>query len=152
MGSIYLGVYAPRDLLTPSYVNNPMNAHAQIMTKLPDPLDGTEQVLHHGRWVDVLSMPNFDVDKKYAWRNRPDRNETEIERLKRGQATCLRALETAIDESITLRAEIKRLENGLRLAIAWANNDADHAPTSTSRNSLKGRARDLSSLLSSSSH
>lgn len=31
-------------------------------------LTGREQVLHNGRWVYVLTLPNFDANKKYKWR------------------------------------------------------------------------------------
>lgn len=31
---------------------------------------GIEQVLHNGRWVNALTMPNFDANKKYKWRKK----------------------------------------------------------------------------------
>lgn len=39
--------------------------------KKPTPLAGTEQVMHHGRWVNALTLPNFDAKKRYRWRNTP---------------------------------------------------------------------------------
>ena len=38
---------------------------------VPSPLTGNEQVLHNGRWVDVITMPNFDANKAYTWRLKP---------------------------------------------------------------------------------
>jgi hypothetical protein len=36
--------------------------------KAPAILQGNEQILHHGRWVDALTLPNFDAAATYQWR------------------------------------------------------------------------------------
>ena len=40
----------------------------ELAEALLPPLTGKEQVWHNGKWVDVLTMPNFDAHKEYKWR------------------------------------------------------------------------------------